>query len=150
MPKPFFLSGKGFFFFFPAPSGSSGFNCSSTGTSNQSQFLKSHHDKQPQFITLQHRNLELNLHSCTNPTLYFRRSQPGGTITAAALCGLTYTLASLFVRMPVWSHTSAHILPRQRGHLGDLRSHVTSPPSSIPSPPSLILRSHQRRGGWRS
>lgn len=94
-------------FFFPAPLGSSGFNCSSTGTSNQSQFLKSHHDKQPQFITHQCRNLELNVHSCTNPTLYFRRSQRGGTITAGALCGLAYTFTFLFVRVPVWSHTSA-------------------------------------------
>lgn len=111
---------------------------------------KTHHDKQPQFITYQRRNRELNRHLRTNPEFFFGRSQRGGTITAWALCGLAYTFASLFVRMPVWSHTSAHILPQQRGHLGDLRSHVTSPPSSMPSPSSLILPSHQRRGGCRS
>lgn len=124
-----------FFFFFPAPLGSSGFNCSSTGTSNQSQFLKSHHDKQPQFITHQGRNLELNVHSCTNPTLYFRRPQRGGTITAGALCGLAYTFTfSVCAR--------ACVVPHQR--TTSFHSKVATWETSVPTlpprrPPSLHL-----------
>lgn len=116
MPKPFFLPGKVlFFFFFPSPSGSSGFNCSSTATSNQSQFLKSHHDKQPQFITHQCRNLELNLHFQTLPA--WRNNY----------CR-SFVWPRVYIRVSVCAH--ACVVPHQHPH----PSTAAWPPGRPPFP----------------
>lgn len=147
MPKPFFLSGKVCFFFFFS---CSGFNCSSTGTSNQSQFLKSHRDKQPRFITHQCRNLELNLHSCTNPTLLFQMVPAWRNNNCRS-----FVWPRVYICVSVCAH--ACVVPHQRPHPFTATWPPGRPPFPryrpailIPSPSVLILCSHQRRGGWRS
>lgn len=126
MPKPFFLSGE-LCFFSSAPLRSSGFNCSSTGTSNQSQFLKSHHDKRPQFITHQHRNWELNQHLRRNPDFFIFRTLPAWRNNN----GLSFVWPRVYIHVSVCAR--ACVVPHQRPH----PSTATWPPGRPPFPRCL-------------
>lgn len=105
----------------------------------------------PQFITHHYRNQALNANQCTNPDSNsygptMVRSFHYITITTAeAWRGLAPGCVHSFVCVCVCGLSSAHILPHQRGHLGDTHPFLSHLPICL-HPITFILRSHQRQG----
>lgn len=145
--------------FFPASSRSSKCNCSSTGTSNQSQIpaRPTMTNTTIYYPPLYCRNWELNAYQCTNPDSNsygptMVKSYHYITITAAeAWRGLAPGVCirlSLFVCVcVVWPvPTSFHSnMATKETHI---HSSATSPSASIPSPSFFIPTNGEAAGGY--